>query len=119
MEHHDEPSVPHKVMDDIIDKSIKANTLIRVMLSPELKETEVIKNFIMWTLIAKTGPTEVCCKHKVHSSWDSKDPKQVEILTRGILTCLISKIGIRRIEEILTELRIGGKIDDDEKDRVN
>lgn len=102
-------------LSNVIERSRKACGLINILTMAEFKGEEVLKNFVLWTLInpAKDHKSATAI-HRVHSNWNHTDPMQQDVLLRGILICLVDKIGMRKIEETLTAIRLGVNLDDEE-----
>lgn len=117
----------NQFMLDVVERSkLSADLNIvasELQIEPTEEEEFALKNFTMWTLVTlkiekdETKKCNISCHHKVHASWNMEDKNSSEYLIRGLLRCLIPQVGIKKIEEILTELRIGAKID--EEDNIN
>lgn len=105
------------LMSQIIEKSIQSSKLIEFFMLPELKENQFLKHFTMWSIITVETEKRINLHHKIVSSWDVKNDDQSLACSRAILRGLVKRLGLPKIEEILTELRIGAPID--EEDNIN
>lgn len=106
-----------EVLDIVIENSQTNLGFLNLLQNNLLPENQCLKHFALWAVATKISEKEVQFNHRAHSNWNQHDPEQLKVLCRLLLNNMIRKIGVREVETILTDLRLGGI--NDSQDHVN